>query len=81
MAYTPKKINDTTQIPEDITFSSGSGTNIPFGTTIPSTNNSSAISGLDASQVQIIFDTSLNLGAGGLAISPIGQTTYTVTII
>lgn len=80
MAYTPQEY-DANQIPSDITFTNGKKDNLAFGTTIASTDNSSAITGLDTAQVQIIFDTSLNTGAGGLAISPIGASTYTVTVI
>ena len=80
MAYTPQKF-DSNQILTDATFTGGEKGNMPFGVTIPSTDDSSAVTGLDSNSVQIIFDTSLNTGAGGLAISPIGQTTYTVTLI
>lgn len=75
MAYTPKKINNTTQIPEDITFSSGSGTNIPFGTTIPSVSDASTVTGLDTGAVQIVYD----VASGSLKISPIGASTFTKT--
>jgi len=80
MAYTPKKINDTTQIPEEITdFNSEEKRNIPQGVYIPQGDSSTATAPKDVCVV--MFDPSLNAGAGGLAISPAGVTTFTVTII
>jgi len=80
MAYTPQEY-DNSQIPTDVTFTDGKKDNLAFGTTIASTDDSSAISGLDTAQVQVIFDTSLNASAGGLAVSPIGDSTYTFTLV
>jgi len=80
MAYTPKKINDTTQIPEEITdFNSGEKRNIPQGVYIPQGDSSTATAPEDVCVV--MFDQALNANAGGLAISPVGETTFTVTII
>lgn len=80
MAYTPLKINDTTQIPEPITdFNSEEKRNIPQGAYIPQGVSSTATAPKDV--CVIMFDPSLNTGAGGLAISPVGQTTFTVTIV
>lgn len=77
MSYTAQKINDTTQIPEDITFVAGKKDNMPFGVTIPSIATAAevdAVTGLDVSQAQLVFCT----GDSIIYVSPVGASTYTL---
>lgn len=73
--YTPQGINDTTQYPEDLTFVAGTKDNLAFGVTIPSVADASAVTGLDASQVQLVYD----ITGDALEVSPVGATTFTKT--
>ena len=74
MGYTAQKINDTTQIPEDITFSRGAKDNIPFGVTLPSVTGTET--GLDIDSVQI----GCKNDGTALLVSPIGSSTFSKTV-
>ena len=73
--YTAIQINSTTQVPEDITFTDGQKSNMPFPVTIPEVADVTAVTGLDSGSCQLVFD----VATSALAVSPTGQTTYTQT--